>query len=136
MLEFIKKYGLLIIIGIVALVWFWQSLTGWSQTRKYWNMVRDNIVSEEKKIIKQREQDLKDYKEKYKQVSEDKKKLAVKVRELEKEKLAVQIERDEIARERDAIKREKAEVRSRIPIESDALLDALRKRGMGRVRRE
>jgi flagellar biosynthesis/type III secretory pathway M-ring protein FliF/YscJ len=127
MFSFLKKIPFIGWIFIVLIILFaWQYLSGWSYSNKLWNMVKNEIVADQKRIIEELERDnLANQKEKeslYRQI----------------DKLKTQ--RAELARERDALTATIEELRHAlenviVPDNPDDLINLLRKLGLKSIHR-
>jgi len=58
MLAFLKKIPWWVYIGVfVGMLFLWQAISGFSYSNKLWNMVRNQIVSDQTQIIEELEKD-------------------------------------------------------------------------------
>ncbi len=127
MIAFLKKIPWWIWVALfVAILFLWQSISGFAYSNKLWNMVKDEIVSREKEIIEDLErQNAIDEKEKedlYRQVNNLKNQRA----ELQKEKDRLLVRNEELTHALQNVS---------VPSDPNALLELLHQLGLKSARR-
>jgi len=126
-MSFIKKIPWFVWVGlIIAILFLWQNLSGYAYSNKLWNMVKDQIVADEKRIIEDLEKDnLANQKEKeglYQALRESENKRHL----VEQENARLKARDQELT---DAIQN------ITVPTDPDALVDLLHKLGLKSVQR-
>ena len=126
MLSFLRKLPWWVyVLTFVAILLLWQNVSGWSHSSKLWNMVKDQIVTDQSHIIE----------------------------ELEKDNLATQKEREDLYNQINALQRQRVDLRKEkedlrleakrlkdeldkivIPADPDSLIDLLHRYGLPSAR--
>lgn len=60
-LEYIRKYWKFIAIGVIIILFFWQYIAGWAQTRNLYNQLLDNLREDKTKVIEVLEERVTNY---------------------------------------------------------------------------
>jgi chromosome segregation ATPase len=81
MLKKLPWYGY--VAGGIFIIILWQSLSGWAMSRKYFNMILNQIKTDQTQIIKEKEEWIKTCEEEIKKLDEEKARI-------QKDKLALQ----------------------------------------------
>lgn len=126
-LSILKKFPWWVwIIAIVLVILFWQQVSGWSVSRKLYNMALDNLREDQSSVIEAKDDWIKTCEEEIGRLQEEKERI-------QKEKTAVQQRANasaaEVARlegENDALRKKLREVV--VPDDPDRIIDGLRKR--------
>lgn len=127
MIAWIKKWPWWAWIGLViALLFLWQSLSGWSYSNKLWKMVKNQIVTDQTNIIETLEKDnLANQKEKadlYRQLND-----------LKQQKVALKQEKETLVAENERLNHALENII--IPSDPNTLVDLLHKLGLRSVER-
>lgn len=117
----------------VAIFIIWQSLSGWAQSRKLYNMALDQLREDQTNIIEIKEAYIKDCESEISRLAEEKE-------VLRRQKEAIQKQANEsameIARLEGNIRALEIKLRNiTISTDIDAIIDDLRKRGLSTIRR-
>lgn len=112
---------------VVAIILFWQSLSGWAMSRKLYNMALGQLREDKTQIVEELE---KDNKEKEKAISD----LQKKVLDVQRQRAAAEAESKRLVRlvdEKNAeiLKLKKEREAIIVPTDPNALADEFRKRG-------
>lgn len=111
---------------IIVLLFLWQSLSGWSYSNKLWNMVKNEIVTDEARIIEDLEKDnLANQKEKeglYRQLND-----------LKQQRVALKQEKETLIAENERLNHALENII--IPSDPNTLVDLLHKLGLRSVER-
>lgn len=117
----------------VTILFLWQSLSGWAMSRKLYDMVLDNLRSDQTRIIEEREAYIKDCEDEISKIVGEKE-------VLKKEKLIILRQASESAAEVtrlegnvNALERQLQNIT--VGDDPDRLIDDLRKRGLSTIRR-
>jgi len=117
----------------VTILFLWQSLSGWAMSRKLYDMVLDNLRSDQTRIIEEREAYIKDCEDEISKIVGEKE-------VLKKEKLIILRQASESAAEVtrlegnvNALERQLQNIT--VGDDPDRLIDDLRKRGLSTIHR-
>jgi chromosome segregation ATPase len=129
MLQLIKKipiWGWIIVVVVILFVW--QSISGWAESRKLYTMVLDNLREDQSQIVEDKDKWIKACEDEIAKLAEDKAKI-------QKEKLALQKKNAQSELEISRLMGENHDLQNRlsrivVSTDPDKLLDDLRSRGI------
>ena len=133
MIAFLKKIPLWVWIALIVVIIFaWQAMTGAAYSKKLWNMVADQIRTDQSKVVSTLEENMKGYEQEISQLQADKAKL-------QQEKTAVQAQAVQSAAQVAQLKGKINDLQNqldKITVSADpnALISDLQKRGLGSIR--
>jgi len=114
------------IAAIIGVIFLWQALSGWSMSRKYFNLAVQGLKTEESQALKDKDEYIKACE---KDIQEKK----AEIDQIKKEKAALQIDKVNSAAEVVRLKRSNDDLKRQIreiiiPDDPDRIIDDLRKR--------
>ena len=126
-LEIIKKFPWWFWLATaIAVFILWQSVSGWAQSRKLYNMALDNLRHDQSNVVRVLEENAKMYESELMRVTRE-------LEQLKQHQAAVRAENQRLAGRVYELEREREAII--VPVDPDRLVDGFRKLGLSSAQR-